>query len=83
MSASVPICVLQALGDFDLADDAFDRVDVGRNANLRDEDRVELGAGLLDDVDDVAIHVVRIETVDTNARRFCPRPSSQDRSAPG
>ena len=66
MSASVPILLVQTLGDFDLADDAFDRIDVGGNADLGDEDRVELGAGLLADVDDVAIHVVRVEAVDAH-----------------
>ena len=58
--------VREALGHLDLADDAFDRVDVGRHADLRDQDRVELGAGLLHDVDDVAVHVVRVEAVDAD-----------------
>ncbi len=34
--------VREALGDLDLADDGLDRVDVGRHADLRDEDGVEL-----------------------------------------
>ena len=59
-----------ALGVLDLADDAFDRVDVGRHADLRDQDGVELGAGLLHDVDDVAIHVVRVEAVDAHGNRL-------------
>ena len=56
----------EALGDFDLADDGLDRVDVSRDADLRDQDGVELGAGLLADVDDVAVHVVRVEAVDAD-----------------
>ena len=58
--------VREALRHLDLADDALDRVDVGRDADLRDEDGVELGAGLLHDVDDVAVHVVRVEAVDAH-----------------
>ena len=58
--------VREALGFLDLAHHAFDHVDVGRHADLRDQDRVELGAGLLHDVDDVAVHVVRVEAVDAD-----------------
>ena len=66
ISASRPIAGRQALGDLDLADEALDDVEVGRHADLGHEDRVELGAGLLHDVDDVAVHVVRVEAVDAH-----------------
>ncbi len=62
--------VREALRHLDLADDALDRIDVGRHADLRDQDGVELGAGLLHDVDDVAVHVVRVEAVDAHRHRL-------------
>jgi hypothetical protein len=58
--------VLETLGNFDLADNALNRIDVGRNADLGDQNGIKVGAGLLHDVDDVAIHVVRVEAVDAN-----------------
>jgi hypothetical protein len=58
--------VRQALGNFDLADDGFDSIDVGWNADLRNEDGVEVRTGLLADIDNVAIHVVGVEAVDAN-----------------
>ena len=57
---------LETLGHLDLVDHGLDHVEVGRHADLRHQDRVEPVAGLLHHVDDVAIHVVRVETVDAH-----------------
>ena len=45
-------------------------VDVGRHADLRHQDGVELRTGLLHDVDDVAVHVVGVEAVDAHRDRL-------------
>jgi len=55
------ICI--PLGLFDLAHQALDHVDICRHADFGNKDRVELVSGLLHDVDDIAIHVMRVETV--------------------
>ena len=66
ISASVPILCGRPLATSIWLTMRFDGIDVGRHADLRDQDGVELGAGLLHDVDDVAIHVVRVEAVDAD-----------------
>ena len=59
-----PDAVVDPHGLLDLGDHGVDHVDVGGDAGLRDQDGVEVLAGLLDHVDDVAVHVVRVEAVD-------------------
>ncbi len=66
ISASRPTRVVQPLATSIWLTMHLDRVEVGRHADLRDQDRVELVAGLLHDVDDVAVHVVGVEAVDAH-----------------
>src|SRR5690606_1868534 len=55
---------------------SVDHVKISRDANLRNEDRIELVAGLLDDLDHVGVHVMRIKTVDADR-------NSRSEAAPG
>ena len=50
-----------------------DSVDVGGDAHLGHHDQVELVAGLLDDIDDIAVHERGIEAVDPD-RQGPPAP---------
>ena len=57
---------LVALGHLDLVDHGLDHVEIGRDADFRHQDRVQPVASLLHHVDHVAIHVMRVETVDAH-----------------
>ena len=63
-----------AMGDaasgFDLREQGVHEIHVGRDADLRDEHDVQLVPGLLHDVHDVAIHVVRVDAVDAHRDRL-------------
>jgi hypothetical protein len=59
-----------AVGLLDLVDHCLDHVEIGRNAYLGHQERVDLVAGLFHHVDHVAIHVVRIEPVDPHRDRL-------------
>src|SRR5256885_8314238 len=58
-TCALPISMGDATGGFDLREQGVDEIHVGRDADLRDEHDVQLVPGLLHDVHDVAIHVVR------------------------
>jgi len=53
-------------GILDLGHQHIDGIDVGGGPNLRDHDHVQTLATLLQDVDDVAVHVMRIQAVDAH-----------------
>ena len=55
-----------------LRDQHVDRIDIRRNAHLRDHDQVKPLARLLDDVDHVAIAPRRIKPVDAHGHRLGP-----------
>ena len=54
----------EAFGRFDLRHQHVDGVNIRRRARFRDHDQIQLVAGLFDDIDDVAIAIVRIQAVD-------------------
>ena len=64
---------LAASGGFDGSDKGVHRIDIGRDPDLGDQYRIETITGLFDDIDDVAIHVMRIEAVDAYRNRFSSR----------
>ena len=64
----------EARGLLDLADHGIDHVDVGRHADLGDQDGVEVLAGLLHHVDDVPVHVVGVDTVDPHRDGLAQAP---------
>jgi hypothetical protein len=67
ISASSPtLRVCRPHGLLDLVDHRLDHVEVRRHAHLGHQERVHPVAGLLHDVDHVAIHVVGVETVDAD-----------------
>ncbi len=62
--------LLQALGILDLRHQHVHGIDIGGGADLRDHDEIQPRAGLFDHVHDVAIHVVRVEAVDSDRHGF-------------
>jgi hypothetical protein len=62
--------LLEALCRFDLRYQHVESVDIGGRADLGNHDEVQLVAGLLHDIDDVAVHVVRVEAVDAQRQRL-------------
>jgi hypothetical protein len=52
--------MLDAHGRLDLGDQGIDEIDIAGRADLRDEDGVEAVTRLLDHLDDIAIHVMRV-----------------------
>src|SRR4051794_478184 len=64
--------LLAPLRLLDLGDQHVDGVDVRRGADLRDHDQVEPVARLLEDVDQVAVHVGRVEAVDADGEGLRP-----------
>ena len=64
----------EATGLFDLANHGVHHVDVGGHAHLGDQDGVQVLAGLLHYVDDVAVHVVSVDTVDADRNRLAQAP---------
>ena len=46
------------------------RIDIGGGTDLGNHEQVELAAGLLDHIDDVAIHVRGVEAVDAHRNRL-------------
>ena len=65
----MPIRCAQPDRLLDLVEQRRDEVHVARARDLRDHDLVELVAGLLDDVDDVAVAPVGVEAVDAQRHR--------------
>jgi hypothetical protein len=56
--------LLDALRRLELRHQHVERVDVGGGADLGDHDQIELPRRALEHIDDIAIHVMRVETVD-------------------
>ena len=65
IKTSKPILFVTFLRRLNLGDQHIDGIDIRRNASLGDQDHVEARTGL-DDIDDIAIHVMGIETVDAD-----------------
>ena len=63
--------VLDTHGLLDLAQHRVDHVDVAWHADLGYENGVDVVACLLDNVDEISIHVVRVEAVDPDRDGFC------------
>ena len=73
--------LLAVLRRLDLGHQHVDGIDVGRGADLGDHDQVQPVRALLEHVDHVAVHVVRVEAVDAHRERLaCP---SRCRRSPG
>src|SRR3546814_5590536 len=68
--------LLSAARGLGLRHQHVDGLDVGGGAGLGDPDEVEPLAALLDDVDDVAVHVVGVEAVDAHRDRKSTRLNS-------
>ncbi len=52
------------LGGFDLCEQHIHGVDVGRRADLGNEQEIQFVSGLLHEVHDIPVHIVGIEAVD-------------------
>jgi len=61
-----PDPLFAADGGLALRHQHVDGVDVGGRADLRDHDQVQPLAALLDDLDQVTVHVVRVQPVDAH-----------------
>ena len=64
-----PDPALEPRGGLDLVEQRGHKLDVARAPDLRDQDRVDVPAGLLHHVDDVAVAVVGVEPVDAYGHR--------------
>ena len=55
---------------FNLGHHHVDRIDICGGADFGDHDQIKPFTGLFDDVDHIAIHVVRVQSVDSNRHGF-------------
>ena len=64
--------LLAALGRFNLRTEHVDGIDIGRRADLRNHDQVKALGSLFQNVHNIAVHVVGIQSVDPDRQRFPP-----------
>ena len=57
---------LKAHSRFDLGQQHIERIDIGGDADLGDQHGIEPPARLFDDIDHIAIHIMRVQAVDTH-----------------
>ncbi len=64
--------LLAPLGRFNLRTEHVDGIDIGRRADLGNHDQVKALGSLLQNVHNIAVHVVGIQPVDPDRQRFPP-----------
>ena len=61
-----PDGILDSHGFLDLGQHAVNHIHISRCTHLRDQDGIEIVPGLFHDIDHIAIHIMRVQTIDAH-----------------